>query len=393
MGQINPRNLSTGLYTEATKLAKDGKISTQDHAQLTKTASKGGTNADEQKFLNGLKVQNNVNTLKEAKSEPKTINFTTAETPGSKLLAAGATPKAVKNYENMSPALQAKFDSVKKTSSADSDLLQLLDKGTLTKKDSGGKTILENIHRMQTGPNQPGVNGTNLADDAIKVVNNRKNIAQGPHGTCGAASLENVMMGKDPAEVTRLVKGLAADGQVTTRGGHIMKAGTGSLNWHEGKTTTAGKSETRSDFDIIFQSATMRSVALVGGDMDIIMGGVADYNVNKDDGGASAVSTGDSAADPILLTNMAEQITGKSYDQDHLMGTYSEMVTHANAGKEPIALFNAGGGSMHYVTVKSVSNGTVHYYDTAQGNQNSRNDASMSVADFKAKLIGTITAD
>ena len=224
------------------------------------------------------------------------------------------------------------------------------------------------------------------------MLDNRGKISQGPHGTCGAASLENVMMGKDPAEVTRIVKGLAADGKVKTRGGHEMNAGTGSLKWHAGDKTTAGRSETRSDFDIIFQSATMRSVALVGGDMDM-MGGLADYNVNKDDGGGSAVASGDSAADPIHLTKLAEHITGKDYDRDHLMGTYSEMVTHANAGKEPIALFSAGGGSMHYVTVKSVSNGNVHYYDTAKGSESARNTASMSVADFKSKLLGTITVD
>ena len=170
-----------------------------------------------------------------------------------------------------------------------------------------------------------------------------------------------------------------------------MQAGTGSLNWHKGDKTTDGSTESRTDFDIIFQSATMRSVALVGGDMDML-GGLADYNVNKDNGDASSVKTGDSASDPLHLTRLAENITGKDYDQDHLWGTYSEMVTNANAGKEPIALFSTGGGGMHYVTVTSVKNGQVNFYDTAQYSRNARSN-SMSVSDFQDKLLGTITVD
>lgn len=392
MGQINTKNLSAGLYKEAVNRSKDGNISTPDQNKLTEIARQGGINTDEEKFLSGLKVQNNVNTLKQASSEhePQTVNFAAPSAANTRL--QGATPRAVRNYEAMSPALQQKFNQVQDNTGVDRDLMQLLDKGTLTKKDSKGTTILENIHRMQSGPNQKGVNGKQLAEESIQVLNDRYHITQGPHGTCGAASLENVMMKKDPAEVTRIVTRLAADGKVTTRGGHTMHAGTGSLDWHKGDKTTDGSSESRTDFDIIFQSATMRSVALVGGDLDFVLGGAADYNVNKDNGDGSSVATGDSASDPIFLTALAEKITGKDYDRDHLWGTYSEMVTNANAGKEPIALFSTGGGGMHYVTVTSVKDGRVNFYDTAKYNRGDRAN-SMSVSDFQDKLMGTITVD
>lgn len=392
MGQINAKNLSAGLYKEAVTRAKDGTISQPDQSKLTEIARQGGINSDEEKFLSGLKVQNNVNTLKQASSdhEPQTVNFVAPTAANTRL--QGASSRAVRNYEAMSPALQQKFNQVQDNTSVDRDLMQLLDKGTLTKKDSKGTTILENLHQMQAGPNKPGVNGKQLAGEAIQALNDRYHITQGPHGTCGAASLENVMMKKDPAEVTRIVTRLAADGKVTTRGGHTMHAGTGSLDWHKGDKTTDGSTESRTDFDIIFQSATMRSVALVGGDMDFLLGGAADYNVNKDNGDGSSVATGDSASDPIFLTSLAENITGKDYDRDHLWGTYSEMVTNANAGKEPIALFNTGGGGMHYVTVTSVRNGQVNFYDTAQSTRGARAN-SMPVADFQSKLMGTITVD
>lgn len=391
MGQINAKNLSNGLYSEAVKRSKDGNISTGDKNALTQIARKDGINSDEQKFLKGLDVQNNVNTLKQASSshEPQTVSFETPTAANTRL--KDATPRAVRNYERMSTAQQNKFNAVQDNTNADASLLKLLDKGTLSKKDSQGNTILDNVYRMQKGPNKNGVNGQQLAGEAIQVLNDRYHITQGPHGTCGAASLENVMMKKDPAEVTRIVADLASKGEAKTRGGHTMQAGTGSLNWHKGDKTTDGSTESRTDFDIIFQSATMRSVALVGGDMDML-GGLADYNVNKDNGDASSVKTGDSASDPLHLTRLAENITGKDYDQDHLWGTYSEMVTNANAGKEPIALFSTGGGGMHYVTVTSVKNGQVNFYDTAQYSRNARSN-SMSVSDFQDKLLGTITVD
>lgn len=408
MGQINSRNLSTGLYKEAVSRSKDGKISTPDQNKLTEIARQGGINTDEEKFLKGLKVQNNVDTLKKASSEhaPQTIHFEVPSAANTSL--KGATARAVKNYEAMPPALQQKFNQVQDNTGVDGTLLQLLDKGTLTKKDSQGTTILDNVHRMQRSDkkNQEGVNGKQLAEDTLKVLNNRKAIYQGPHGTCGAASLENVMMKKDPAEMVRLVTNLAANGKVTTRGGHTLQAGTGSLKWHSDSVTTAGRQDKRSDFDIIFQSAAMRSIALVGGDMDA-MGGLADYNVNKDTGGSSAVKSGDSAADPLHLSNLAENITGKGYSADlRLKWAFSNLAKEANQGKEPMALFspdgvklsfdglkpNLQGLELHYVTVTKVENGQVYYYDTAKSGMSQR-PSKMPEGEFKSKLIGTVGVD
>lgn len=408
MGQINAKNLSAGLYKEAVSRAKDGVISQPDQNKLTDIARQGGINADEEKFLKGLKVKNNVNTLKQASSshEPQIVNFVTPTAANTRLM--GATSRAIKNYESMSPQLQQKFNQLQDNTAVDTELFALLDKGTLTKKDSRGATILDNIHRMQRTDkkNQPGVQGKKLAEDTIKVLNNRKQIYQGPHGTCGAASLENVMMKKDPAEMVRLVTNLAATGKVTTRGGHTLQAGTGSLNWHSTSKTTAGREDKRSDFDIIFQSAAMRSIALVGGDMDA-MGRVADYNVNKDTGGSDAVKTGDSAADPLHLSRLAENITGKDYSADlRLKWAFSDLAKEANQGKEPIALFspdgvkltfdglkpNLQGLELHYVTVNKVENGKVYYYDTAQS-QMSQRPSQMSESEFKSKLIATVGLD
>lgn len=406
MGRINGKNLSNGLYSEAVKRAKDGTISASDKNALTQIARQGGLNADEQKFLKGLDVKNNVNLLKQAKSSsaPQSLSFVDPTPANTRL--QGATPRAIRNYERMPSALQQKFNQVQDNLGMDRTLMKLLDNGTLTRKDSHGNTILDNVYRMQKGPNQDGVQDKQLAKDTLKVLNDRKEIYQGPHGTCGAASLENVMMRKDPAEMVRIVTNLAAKGRVTTRGGHVLRAGTGSLNWHRNSTTTAGRKDNRSDFDIIFQSAAMRSVALVGGDMDA-MGRIADYNVNKDTGGSSAVKTGDSASDPLHLSSLAEDITGQDYDADlRLKWSFSNLATAANAGKEPIALFspdgvkltfdglkpNLEGLELHYVTVTKVENGQVYYYDTAKSNKAQR-PSHMAESEFKSKLIATVTVD
>ncbi len=388
MGNINTRNLSAGLFQKAVESSQNGNISSTEKNALNQLAQKDGVNADERRLLNGLENKNNLQTLKASAHEPQTIQFENKPSGLDTLKAAGADAKAQGKFQKLSGSQQQQFLGVLSKSSKKADLLKLLGHGTMTQKDSKGKTTLHNLNRLQNGPHKSGVRGTQLADDAIARLRNRNCIKQGPHGTCGAGSVQYAMMGKDPAEVVRMVADLAEKGKTTTRGGHTLNAGTGSLNWHKGDKTTDGSSENRDDFDIIFQSAAMRSMALVGGDMDIILGGAADYNVNKDNGDGKSVATGDSASDPLFVHSMMENISGKDYDSDSLWGTYGEMKTHANQGKEPIALYSTGGGGMHYVTVKSVKNGNVNFYCTAWGKMR-----SMPEDEFKGKLMRTITPD
>ncbi|MFN8670863.1 MAG: hypothetical protein U0457_02120 [Candidatus Sericytochromatia bacterium] len=274
-------------------------------------------------------------------------------------------------------------------------LESLLNSNKLTLTDSKNKTVLENLAEIKNGSKQKGVNSEALLKDAILVLSDRKYITQGPHGTCGAGSVQNHLWVKDPAEMLRIVKDLAKSGECELRDGYKLKAGTNSLTWHEGNKTTDGSSEDRRDFNIIFQSAIMRDIAEVGGDRDIIAGRFADYNVNKDNSDAPSVATGDSAADPNLMTGLMKSITGKSYSLSTSFlfgggGRISELEKASKEGKQPIALFSQDGYfGLHYVVVQEVKDGKIYFQNTAHSRDYGNID-SMSIEDFKSKVRSVV---
>ena len=232
-------------------------------------------------------------------------------------------------------------------------------------------------------------------------MSDRKYITQGPHGTCGAGSIQNHLWVKDSAEMLRIVKDLAKSGECSLRDGTKLKAGTNSLKWHENDKTTDGSTEDRRDFNIIFQSAIMRDVALVGGDRafgNAYIHDLADYNVNKDNSDGPSVSSGDSAANPEMVTPLLEGITGKKYSNSSSFvfgqgARIEELDKASKQGKQPIALFSSSGYfGLHYVVVQKVENGNVFFQNTAKSKDYGGVD-SMSVADFKSKVRGVILPD
>ncbi len=299
--------------------------------------------------------------------------------------------------DKLSPELKKKYKSIESelNTTEKSALQGLLRSGKLTMTDSKGKTMIENLYEIKTGSKQSGVNSGQLLKDAVLIMSDRKYITQGPHGTCGAGSMQNHLWSKDPAELLRMVKDIAKSGEFVSRDGTKIKAGTSSLNWHAGDKTTDGSTEDRRDFNIIFQSAVMRSVALTGGDKGMFSSGVADYNVGKDNSDAKSVATGDSAADPIYVTSLLESITGKNYSlgTSFAFGSDSrmkELEKASKAGKQPLALYSADGYfGLHYVVVQKIQDGYVHFQNTAKSKDNGQVDV-MSVGDFQKKVRSAI---
>lgn len=413
MTDINTRNFSDGLYKEAIQKTKDGNISSKDLQDLVKIAEQGGINKDERNFLEGLSSKNNIDKIKTLSNtnKPVTLSF---EVPVQKkeidqkikILESGGDGTTLENFNKLSNNLKNKFtdlfsgfDSTEKKS-----LIELLDKGTLQKKDSRGTTILSTISEMKNGKNKTGVNGNDLAKDAVLVLSDRKYITQGPHGTCGAGALQNHLWSKDPAELARIVKDLASEGECKLQDNSILKVGTGSLDFHYGSNTTDGSFEDRRDFNIIFQSSVMKDVALVGGDRAIgnaYIYDLADYNVSKDNGDAKSVKSGDSAANPMLLGSLVESITGLNYDISTSVfwgkdGQMKELRNATNQGKEPIVLINADDskskiGNKHYVVLQRFEADTVYYWDTATS-KDAGYINSMPEKEFKSRLEGILKA-
>ncbi|MEK7433696.1 MAG: hypothetical protein AABZ74_11235 [Cyanobacteriota bacterium] len=271
----------------------------------------------------------------------------------------------------------------------------LLKSNKLTMKDSTGKTIMENLSEIKNGKKETGIRSNELLKDAVLILSDRKYITQGPHGTCGAGSIENHLAVKDPAELVRIVKDLAKSGESFLRDGSKLKSGTGSLKWHENNKTTDGSREDRRDFNIIFQSSVMRNVALVGGDRTfgskIHIPNFVDYNVDKDNGDANSVKTGDSAANPELVASLLHSITGKKHDNVLTPdGNMKDIEKSANSGKQPLVVFSVDDYfSLHYVVVEKVEKGNIYFQNTAKSKDNGKVDV-MPIEEFKNKVRGVI---
>lgn len=333
------------------------------------------------------------------------------------LQAAGANRSTVAKLSAMSSTQQKQV--VELLGVNDIALFTLIDNKKLLSKDRDGQTILSHLQALKTQPVKDGVRPTALISGALEVLADRDKINQGPHGTCGAATLQQAMWKQDPAEMVRIVKNLAQKGESSLRqGNHILKADPNSFGWHSGMQVKNGGKENRNDFNILFQSAVMTSTALVGGSYG--SGGVASkaataltfgalglaisstansqsYNVREDNGGPMAVAKGDSAAHPGKLSGLLRGMTGSTYDIDVRdvtvfgmnWGTFDEMKTQTNAGKEPMAVFHAGDGELHYVTMKSINDKKVAFYDT----RGSGGVRTMDLADFKKNFLFNITLD
>lgn len=376
IGKINLNNLSDGLYKEALKLSKENKLE-QNIEKLINIASKDGFTADEKKFLEGLASTDNVLKLKDSKQTSKSLEFVE---PGFKKsidfingfkenttevkiklsilnqenidkLSKGIDKELVSQIKNTFPSSHEQkqiFDIINIDKSIDiSQIKPLLNSGILKSKDKDGKSILDNLHDMAFVTPQKISDHKQLVKDAIKLLqpgnDGRKNITQGNiHFTCGAASIEQFMKKFEPAELIRIVKDLARNGETTLKGGNKIQAATDSLKFragHEIKATSEeltkygdGKKvlEDRSAFDIIFQSTVMKNIALIGGDMtgqntsilsDLWIANKTnaidlDYNLESDSE-YSSIERGNRGGHPGAISNFLSQVTGKNYDYKH----------------------------------------------------------------------------
>lgn len=386
MSEINTKNFSAGLYDETIKRAKDG-IDSKDINSLISLASKDGLNKDEATLIKGLIDQNNVNKLNAQVSKGKVltkIDLNVDNTSSKDFVSAfqKLNPSAQKNFielanmseenvlstfkletfskmpidntyhhmnYNVSKIEQTKQEKLGETKSIEvlntddkSKLENLLTSGILNKTDKDGKSILQNLHEMAFNNKQKVYDNKTLVKDAIKLLQpndlGRKEITQcEAHFTCGSASIQQYMQKYEPAELVRIVKALASDGKATLKGGAEIKAGTGSLSFRAGSEIKGSENdiknygkngkltEDRSAFDIIFQSATMRNIALIGGDMTEQSLGFlnkidaidTDYNLESDSNYAG-VERGNKGGHPAAMAEFMHQVTGKDFDYQHV---------------------------------------------------------------------------
>lgn len=353
MTKVSP-NVSAELYNKGQSFLKnDGKIDQNELKQLNAIAAKNGTNNEEKNYIASLKNDKQVKQVKTGTSETVQKIFPDKKSDYDQI------------YSQLNGAEKVQFESLYKS-------------GKLNQKDSQGKTILENIKEMSSTKMRGTIDGKNLVKETINMLSDRNKITQGPHGTCGAGAVQNYLWTKDPAEMIRIVKDLAKDGKSTLRDKSVITSGTNTENWHEDSKMGDGSLESRSDFDIIFQSALMKQQSL--------MADYTDYNVQTDYSDGKSVLRGDSASDPYKVQNMLQSITGEHYDTN--MFDYEKAKERVNEGKEVVAGYftDDEGWGMHYVNILSIKDGTVTFQNTQSGTTD-----TMTEKEFKDKMFTAIS--
>ncbi|MEW6432793.1 MAG: hypothetical protein AB1730_14915 [Myxococcota bacterium] len=145
----------------------------------------------------------------------------------------------------LSPKDRARYLSVKETLLEPSDgkphgdpvaalaLQTLLLEGKLPgEKALGGKdTLLGGLAKLTKQELAEGVDRQTLLADLVQEVAVPEAVAQRNKGTCVPTSIEIQLLQTNPAEYVRLVAGLASpEGEVTTRGGDVIKREDGVLD-------------------------------------------------------------------------------------------------------------------------------------------------------------------
>lgn len=102
-------------------------------------------------------------------------------------------------------------------------------KPALLDRDSTGRTTLDQLHQLATGPIDPKfaanhVSRNELLTSAIQEIGRPGEINQHSKGTCTVTSVSYALAQRNPAEYARLVTGLASPGgEVKMRNGEVLK--------------------------------------------------------------------------------------------------------------------------------------------------------------------------
>ncbi|MFN8673064.1 MAG: hypothetical protein U0457_13420 [Candidatus Sericytochromatia bacterium] len=497
--KVNINNLDSGVYAEFQKRAADG-IDSKDIAAITEKASKNGLNKDESNFITAIADKKNVDKLLK---NPKALTKIDLDVENSNSNAFVSSFNKLNDSEkndflnlmnstreivtNPPKDLIPKFEQKQKIDGTyvkppmllepknkieppkeklkteKQDTLSpkekaifesLLANGTLNKKDSDGKTMLQNLKEIY---NSKKIDGPKVMKELVAMLNpsdikenlklsektefasdhgekdsNRsidkkngvfqkgvsptgglKEITQcTAHYTCGAASMEAFLKTEAPEQLIKMVKDLVTSGE-SKFGDRKITNPPKALNFHAGM-SVGGTKEDRTDADIIIQSAIMNKIALTS----------ATYNVEKDFSYSSTVDDilnkvkGNGGGSPKPIAHMLEDMTGKKFDYEHSLDfgaldvggvvaraygigapksnedLYKILDTHINKGEKTIIAYNTNPNDklgLHFVTVLGKNDkGEFVFLDTDQEKEVGSKLFTMKEAEMKNKIRSVI---
>ncbi|WP_437755715.1 peptidoglycan-binding domain-containing protein [Sorangium sp. So ce1389] len=181
---------------------------------------------------------------------------------------------------------------------------------------------------------------------AIRHVDNPLRVKQGAcRGTCGAGTMEYVLLRIDPAEFVRILDGITREaGEVTLRSGRVLRMPRNAI---------LRDASGRVDIDRLFQSALMNHATA--------MSWIFDYDNPEDNDSFWAALGGDSRVPLGNFTSLFQDIMGGSYTSVSSLlrsgASVADDVAGAMGRGEKVPILLKWEGGYHWVVAEKIERG------------------------------------
>ncbi|WP_434048368.1 MULTISPECIES: peptidoglycan-binding domain-containing protein [Sorangium] len=245
----------------------------------------------------------------------------------------------------------ARLDEVRRALGGDAPALAALDRLLAAGRLHTG-ALLPNLATMAGVRRDPrlvlegGIDPHLVLAQAIRHVDNPLRVKQGAcHGTCGAGTMEYVLLRVDPAEFVRIVDGITREaGEVTLRSGRAIRMPRSAI-----QRDASG----RVDIDRLFQSALMNHATA--------MSWIFDYDNAEDNDSFWAALGGDSRVPLGNFTSLFQDIMGGSYTSVSSLLRSGASVAAEVAGAmgrgERVPVLLKWEGGYHWVAAEKIERG------------------------------------
>jgi hypothetical protein len=246
------------------------------------------------------------------------------------------------------PALAA-FDRLASSGRLDRNPATLVNLAAMAQQSAGPAGLVPQTMGRDPRLIESGIAPEILLSQVVRALDDPLRVQQGKdHATCGAGTMEYMLLREDPAEFVRLVDGL------TRPGGSVALRSGASLEVPA--TAIARDASGRTDVDRLLQSAFMERASG--------MGWLFDYDNTQDDGSAWEQLLGNGGETVTGFTSLWNDVTGArhhavdAYDADEAAAIGAQLAAAAARG-EPVSVEMRfpGATDLHFLTLEKVNLG------------------------------------
>ncbi|WP_437738323.1 peptidoglycan-binding domain-containing protein [Sorangium sp. So ce1335] len=251
----------------------------------------------------------------------------------------------------LAPDRSARLDEVRRALGGDARALAALDRLLAAGRLHTG-ALLPNLATMAGVRRDPklvlegGIDPHLVLAQAIRHVDNPLRVKQGAgHGTCGAGTMEYVLLRVDPAELVRILDGITREaGEVTLRSGRALRMPRNAI---------LRDASGRVDIDRLLQSALMNHATA--------MSWIFDYDNPADNDSFWAALGGDSRVPLGNFTSLFQDVMGGSYTSVSSLlrsgASVADEVAGAMGRGEKVPVLLKWDGGYHWVAAEKIERG------------------------------------